>query len=230
MSATFSPLRSTHGFQSPGFNVDPTGVVTIAGTVTLDDTISVQQVFIQGVQILENVDSTISLGTEIKNSSLSRLGKLEELEITGDLYLRNLTNDVNISVVGGVITINSTTVGNLDNIIIGTTTPVDAFFQDVTVGEIGDEKTLTVNGIIDVLTSGTIPILNNTTLTSTTGNITTVNATTVNGTTGIITDITSTDIEADDIVINNTPVDQDHATRKDYVDTRITAFSIAFGA
>lgn len=225
MSATFKPLRSTHGFQSPGFSVSPTGVVTIAGSVTLDDVISAQQIFIQGIPILETVDSTISLSTDIKNSSLSRLGKLEELEITGDFYLRNLTDDVNISVIGGVLTINSTTVGNLDNVIIGATTPVDAFFEDVTVGDVGNEKTLTVNGVLDVTTSGTIPTLNNTTLTSTTGNITTVNSTN-----GNITTIVSTDVEADDIVINNTPVDADHATRKDYVDSRITAFSIAFGA
>jgi hypothetical protein len=39
-----------------------------------------------------------------------------------------------------------------------------------------------------------------------------------------------TDIEANDIKINNKPTELFHATRKDYVDTKVAALAIALGA
>jgi hypothetical protein len=295
MSANFSPLRSLHGFKSPGFLVSPTGELTIDSEVTINNVINVDQVYIQGFSLLDVSDSTVSLDDNIRNSSLTGLGVLERLEVDGDVFIGIAsTNFVTIN--DGIISITSTNTGALENMEIGAVTPADANFRDVSVGQTGinvvtsvaidnagggytsgtktttgqigvagtgltvaitvttgvvqtatvvnggtgyvvgdivdiDDGTasgatleiisavnnavLTVNGTVNVGVTITAPTSNITTINSTTGNIDTVNATVV---------------DVDDVTINNLPVQTYHATRKDYVDSRVTAFAIAFGA
>jgi len=300
MSANFSPLRSLHGFKSPGFLVSPTGELTIDGEVTINNVINVDQVYIQGFSLLDVTDSTVSLDDNIRNSSLTGLGVLERLEVDGDVFIGIASTNF-ITINDGIISITSTNTGALENMEIGAVTPADANFRDVSVGQAGanvvtsvalvnagsnytsgtktttgqigvagigltvaitvsgsavqtvtivnggtgyvvgdivdiedsagsgatleitnavNNAVLTVNGTVDVTVSATI-----TTVNSTTGNITTVNSTT-----GNITTINATEVDVDDITINNLPVEIYHATRKDYVDNRITAFAIGFGA
>jgi hypothetical protein len=298
MSANFSPLRSVHGFKSPGFLVSPTGELTIDGEVTINNVINVDQVYIRGFSLLDVTDSTVSLDDNIRNSSLTGLGVLERLEVDGDVFIGIASTNF-ITINDGIISITSTNTGAIENMEIGAVTPADANFRDVTVGQTGanvvtsvalgnagsnytsgtktttgqigtsgtgltvaitvttgavqtvtivnggigyvvgdivdidggdgatleitqaaNNAVLTVNGTVDVTVSATI-----TTVNSTTGNITTVNSTT-----GNITTINATEVDVDDITINNLPVEIYHATRKDYVDNRITAFAIGFGA
>lgn len=219
MAATFQPLRSDYGFESPGFSVSPAGNVTIAGELTIPNEIFVQQVYVQGIPLLENVDSTVSLANEIKNSALTNLGVLEKLEVDGDVYF-GISSTNFLTIDNGTVVITSTETGSIDNIEIGINTPSNAAFLDVTIGEFLNNKNLVVNGDITVTDTATIA----------TASITTGTVTTLNSTTGDITNLTTEDIEADDITINNTPTAAFHSTRKDYVDNRITAFSIAFGA
>ena len=293
MSANFSPLRSVHGFKSPGFLVSPTGELLIEGEVTINNVINVDQVYIQGFSLLDVTDSTVSLDDNIRNSSLTGLGVLERLEVDGDVFIGIASTNF-ITINDGIISITSTNTGAIENMEIGAVTPADANFRDVSVGQAGNNvvtavnlnnaglnytagtKTttgqlgvtgtgltvsvtvsgglvqtativsggtgyvvgdivgidggdgatleitqaannalLTVNGTVDVTVTITSPTSNITTMNSTTGNITTVNATAV---------------DVDDITINNSPVEIYHATRKDYVDSRITAFAIGFGA
>lgn len=222
MSATFKPLRSGHGFQSPNFSVDATGNIVSNGTVLISGEVNfnsqitassgvyADQVYIQGIPLLEAVDSTVSLSTEIKNSSLTTLGVLSNLELVGDLSIKDFEENNNISIVDGEITVTSTSLGSIDNIEIGQTTPANASFRNVNVGSEFDSSILTVTGTVVVSTSATIPTINSTT----------VNSTTVN----------TDSIDVDDITINNLPTEIYHATRKDYVDNRVSALSIALGA
>jgi hypothetical protein len=295
MSANFSPLRSLHGFKSPGFLVSPTGELTIDGEVTINNVINVDQVYIQGFSLLDVTDSTVSLDDNIRNSSLTGLGVLERLEVDGDVFIGIASTNF-ITINDGIISITSTDTGALENMEIGAVTPADANFRNVSVGQTGanvvtsialgnagsnytsgtktttgqigvsgtgltvaitvttgavqtativnggtgyvvgdivdiddgagsgatievinavNNAVLTVNGTVDVTVTLTAPTGNITTINSTTGNIDTVNATVV---------------DVDDVTINNLPVQTYHATRKDYVDSRITAFAIGFGA
>jgi hypothetical protein len=186
MTVNIAPLRSQAGFQSPGFFVSPTGNLTIEGEFVSS------QLIVNGITILETEDSTPSLGSDIKNSSLTNLGVLAILEVQGDISIKDNLDNTNISIIDGVISIVSTTKGTLDNIAIGQTTPVEA---------------------------------NITVLTADNGTITTLSSTTI-----LTQEIEAQEIESDDIVINNQPVELFHATRKDYVDNKISALSIALGA
>lgn len=214
MAATFNPFKSDHGFESPGFVVSPTGNVTISGELNIPNEISAQQIFIQGIPLLENIDSTVSLANEIKNSQLTGLGVLEKLEVDGDVYIGvSSTNFITID--NGTIVVTSSETGSLDNMEVGLNTPADAAFLNVDIGNLSDNKTLSLYGTANI--NGT-------------ANITTGTVTTLTSTTGTIDNLSTEEITADDVTINNVPVELNHATRKDYVDNRITAFSIAFGA
>lgn len=235
MSASFKPLRSTHGFQSPGFLVSPTGKITVTSgeaqvfndRVNINNSLYVSdQIFIDNVPLLDLTDPSVNkLNSSITESFLTRLATLQELNVDGDVDIQDGSGNINISIVAGEVVINSTTLGTIDNIDIGQTTPADAAFNFVTIN-----NTLSVDGTVTLQSSVTGPTGNITTVNSTTGNITTVNSTTGNITTVNATDVNTDEMTVDDITINNTPVELFHATRKDYVDNRITAFSIAFGA
>jgi hypothetical protein len=235
MTTTFLPLRSTHGFQSPGFLVSPTGKLTIASgeTQVFEDQVDItdslyvsDQIYINNVPLLDLTDPLVNkLNAAITESSLTRLATLQELNVDGDVNIEDGQGNVNLSVVSGQITLTSVAVGNIDNFDIGQTTPGDATFNTVIIN-----NTLSVTNTLTALLSLSTPTGNITTVNSTTGNITTVNSTTGNITTVNSTTINTDVVTVDDITINNTPVELYHATRKDYVDNRITAFSIAFGA
>jgi hypothetical protein len=240
MSVTFKPLRSTHGFQSPGFLVSPTGQLSITSgsTIEFNDRVDINeslyvrdQVYIDNIPLLDLSDPLINkLNSSITESFLTKLDTLQELYVQGNVYITDSLGNINISITNGEMIISSTTIGYLDNINIGVTTPADGYFNFISAN-----NNLSVTGDAFVDSSLTTPVGNIVTVNSTTGNITTVNSTTgnittVNSTTGNIDTVNSIEIDVNDITINNTPIEAFHATRKDYVDNRISAFAIAFGA
>ena len=235
MTISFKPLKSIYGFESPGFLVSPTGQLTISSgsalafndRVNIDDSLYVSdQIYIDNVPLLDLTDPAVNkLNSSITESFLTRLATLQELNVDGNVNIEDGQGNINLSIISGQITLTSVAVGNIDNFDIGQTEPGNARFNAVVVND-----TLDITGIVSALSSLTTPVGNITTVNSTTGNITTVNSTTGNITTVNSTNINADIITVDDVTINNTPVELYHATRKDYVDNRITAFSIAFGA
>lgn len=233
MPTTFSPLRSTHGFKSPGFEVSPTGELTVSsgGSITFEDEVIIDnslyvttQLFIDNVGIFESVPGGPGLSTSVTSSHLETLGILQELNVAGNVSIEDNLGNSYISVINGILSVESLLTGSIDNIDIGQTAPADGRFVDLDV----DNNLIVTNNVTAQsvnVTTGTINNFDSTTgiidtLNTITGNINTVNSTTINTDT----------VTVDDITISNTPVQAYHATRKDYVDNRITALSIALGA
>jgi hypothetical protein len=207
MTVTFSPLKSDAGFFSPGFSVSPEGDIFFSGTLS-----TTQQLVINGISLFEADDSTVSLSTDIKNSSLTNLGQLERLELKGDLEIVDLTDTLVLSIIDGTVILSSLSTGLLDNIDIGQTIPA-----------LGSFTTLNADtGTVDLLTSTTAVIDD---LTVSQSTVTTITITSATITSAEISELTSDNIE-----ITQQPTELYHATRKDYVDNRISALSIALGA
>lgn len=203
MAVNYIPFDSQFGFTSPNFSVDAQGNLTAKGITVLDpnsdegSVITVDNIIIRGVQLMEGGDlsSTIAFGDNITQSSLTRLGTLEFLDIEGDLTISQ-GSTAYFRIADGVVSINSVAAeGAMDNVSVGLQTPAAGNFTSLNVGPGDSTGELSVQGNVTVTTNITSPL-----------------------------------ITSDDITVNNIPTNPDHATRKDYVDTRITAFSIAFGA
>jgi hypothetical protein len=196
MTIKYIPFESRTGFKSPGFEVTPLGDITANSLkINITEALDVPSLKVAGIDIINNDDSSFSLGDSIINSSLQRLGTLEYLNIEGDLMMTK-GSSWTVSVVDGKITLLSgPEVGTLDNIDIGSTAPALGTFTDVVADSLEITGITTLNSLYvnyDVLVVGTV--------------------------------------EVTDITINNQPTETYHATRKDYVDNKISAFAIAFGA
>jgi hypothetical protein len=204
MSINFIPFESKSGFKSPGFLVNEKGDIATEGNVTISGQFNTTEDFlINGVQVIDDSDSVVSLGQQIRNSYLTRVGTLEFLNIEGDLVIsQGSTPYFNIE--NGhveMISINGT--GSIENMDIGLKEPGDANFKSVNIGPGDSTGELTVQGNIGVTQDITVG-----------GELSIAGDLSVNG----------------DISINDLPTESNHATRKDYVDSRVAAFAIAFGA
>jgi hypothetical protein len=152
---------------------------------------------------------------------------------TGDLILTgsiSITGQITADsiVVNGTTVLNSADPTELNNQII-----TSSLTSLGTLTGLNIAGNLTVNNGTITMNSSSIGSINNITIGQTTprsATFTTLTATGGNITTLVSDDIQADDIQADDISINNQPVELFHATRKDYVDNRVSAFSIAFGA
>jgi hypothetical protein len=198
MSVAYIPLESKSGFKSPGFVVDENGNLTITGALQIGSDFSTSGIFrINGIELLDNTDSTVALGSQIRHSSLTRVGSLEFLNIDGDLVVTQGSTPY-IQILNGNTSINSVNgVGAINNIDIGLAIPADGNFKSVNVGPGDSQGELSVQG--SLIVTGT---------------------TTLTGTMAI----------SGDIELGLQPTSSTHATRKDYVDAKIAAFAIAFGA
>lgn len=198
MATNYIPFESKSGFKSPGFIVNENGDIVVDGSVQFNSQFNVAPDFtVNGVLVIDASDSVVSLGDQIKNSYLTRVGTLEFLNIEGDLRISQGSTPY-FNVVDGHIEMHSfQSVGSIENMSIGLHEPADANFKSVNIGPGDSSGQLTVQGNIgvegDITTSGDV---------STGGNI----------------------------LLTNLPTESNHATRKDYVDSRISAFAIAFGA
>ena len=220
MAIVQKPLRSDTGFESPGFTVDTSGNVSFSG--------SLQQ---GGVPVL----TSTTISSSVVYSSLTSLGTLTELIVDGDVDVSG--GDVTINA-GGVLTVSSTVTGSIDNVTIGLTTPTTAQFTNITVTDaiyLGGQQVLTSNPV----TTRTLDNYNIGSITPRSGTFTALNATTsVNiapSSVGVInnTTIGSTTARAGrftDVSLTQEPTETNHATTKNYVDSRISAYSIALGS
>jgi hypothetical protein len=193
MTVNISPLRSQAGFQSPGFSVDATGQLVATGMNVSGDAVFENLSFLvngQPFSFLESEDSVISLSSDIRNSSLTGVGLLAQLEVENDINLADV-----ITIRDDVLTVNPLEGGSIDNVDIGRINPKDGFFLSLEVGMDDSSGLLLVKGNL------------------------------------IVTGSTQLDtVVSDDVSVNNQPTQANHATRKDYVDARISAFAVAFGA
>jgi hypothetical protein len=207
MSINYIPLESKSGFKSPGFSVNEVGDLVVDGAVLFNSQLNVAPDFtVNGILIIDATDSIVALGDGIKHSSLTKLGTLENLQIDGDFTVAQGSTPY-VSIVNGHVEINSVAgVGSIDNMDIGLKDPRDANFKSVNIGPGDSTGELTVQGNASITIDLTV-----------TGDIS-------------ASDISAADISAGDIVIANAPTAINHATRKDYVDSRATAFAVAFGA
>lgn len=196
MAINFIPFESKSGFKSPGFLVDETGNVTVDGEFR-----TTQNFKVNGIQVIDDTDSVVSLGESIRASYLTRLGTLEFLNIDGDFTIAQGSSPY-FSVVNGHVEIESfQAVGRIDNVEIGLKTPAPANFTTVNIGPGDSTGELTVQG--NMLVTGT----------SVVGPLVNVGGIAVSGV------LTSTE----------QPTAISHLTRKDYVDNRISALAIALG-
>jgi len=223
MNVNISPFRSETGFLSPGFLVDPAGDILLSGNLTITN----QQFKINEIVILEIDNGELKLSSEIKNSSLTNLEVLEKLKVIGNTEIFDLQNNSNIEITNGKITITSTTKGNLDNVVIGQNIPVEGLFTDLTsstalIDSITATTSTTTTASITTLSSNSSSIDNLTVSVALLDEATITDAT--------INDATITELKSDNVTVNEQPTELFHATRKDYVDNRISALSIALGA
>jgi hypothetical protein len=197
MSITYIPFESKSGFKSPGFLVNERGDIVVDGAVQFNSQFNVAPDFtVNGILVIDNSDSVVSIGSEIKHSSLTRLGTLEFLNVEGDFSVAEGSTPY-IDIINGKVSIASvTSVGSIENMDIGLRDPADANFKSVNIGPGDSSGELSVQGHVIV-----------------TEDIT------VNG-----------NGQFNLVRVDSTPTADNHATRKDYVDSRISAFSIAFGA
>ena len=123
-------LRSEAGFESPGFTVDSNGNVN-----------SLSNFLISGATVL----SSSTLGSGVVSSSLTRLGTLSNLIVGGNAQISggstvaiSATGVVAISagsgltLSGNTIAISSSSLGNINNMSIGITTPSAGVFTSIT--------------------------------------------------------------------------------------------------
>jgi hypothetical protein len=197
MSITYIPFESKSGFKSPGFLVNERGDIVVDGAVQFNSQFNVAPDFtVNGILVIDNSDSVVSIGSEIKHSSLTRLGTLEFLSVEGDFSVAEGSTPY-IDIINGKVSIASvTSVGSIENMDIGLRDPADANFKSVNIGPGDSSGELSVQGHVIVTEDMT-----------------------VNGAG-----------QFNIVRVDTTPTADNHATRKDYVDSRISAFSIAFGA
>lgn len=201
MTIQYLPFESKSGFKSPGFFVDENGNVIVRELSVRSET---------GRSLLRADDiyvRDIQLIEGNDDSSLVALGNnivASSLTRVGTLEYLNINGDINFSQ--------------------GVTTYISV------VNGLVEINSTSATGRIDNITVGlTSPAASQFTTTTITGSAT------VQGT-SILNAVTSTTVAADSISVSGNigvdtlPTLAEHVTRKDYVDNRISAFAIAFGA
>ena len=238
MTVIYSPLESKAGFVSPNFSVDSEGNLIAlsvqASSFTSDGTtITLGNILLED-NYFANVFVDSSIGTV--NNSLLRFTTnvslsegLVKYDLTAkDLYafkLKSPLGSLTIESEDAPVNLKSnfrTAVqssplrfADFDNVTRATITPL---FGDVIYNS--DTNSLNFyNGTAwkNINSMGDI-VVNGTTITA--------------GTAQDISIIPQTggEVIVDDLTINNLPTENKHGTRKDYVDRKIAAFAIAFGA
>lgn len=280
MTIKYIPFESRTGFKSPGFEVTPDGDVTLRSlTLGQNSFLDVAGLSIGGRKVINDDDSSLSLGDDIINSSLERLGTLQFLNVDGDVIIGQASSSV-ISIVNGEVRIASSTntieetYNNISQTLYGATAPLmgtgatfrvtrsSGTYSVVIVSQglnylpvetitipgtyLGGESptndlTITIDvasieGRIEAVSasgaavSSSVGSINNMSIGLTTpADAKFLDAEIDTATVSTSLTVTGT-IEVEDLQINNLPTEVYHATRRDYVDNRISAFSIAFGA
>jgi hypothetical protein len=260
MSVVYKQLASRYGFLSPGFTVDSVGNLTartITATEAVDDggggpTISVGNFSFSGSNI-DTVDSSGISFTPVVTFHSDAIVE-NDLRVTNTVSANaflstgigtpTLTSITNIELNAGIAVViknsplrlaslttsqrNSLTAQPGDVIYNSTTTDLNFYngtWRSLTGNIVFNGSTITTastsqNISISPQTGGAVIITSPTT--GTLNNMTIGNTTPAAG--------TFTTTTANSMTLNSLPTTTTSATRKDYVDNRITAFAIAFGA
>lgn len=210
MTTAFNPFESKSGFKSPGFEVNNTGAID---AVSID----VATLILNGVPYGQTGGG-------------GGLGGLN-VDVEGDFRVLEASTPY-LAVINGKVSILSRNddVGTIDNVDIGTITPGTGTFTEITAVSLGVPKfesntnlVLSAGNMIVLQVEGSIrgrisssgidlPVID-----------TTINNTIIGGATPAAGTFT-------EVNITNDPLTPTEATTKGYVDRRIAAFSIAFGA
>lgn len=212
-------LRSETGFESPGFVVDTGGNINFVGSLKSN-----------GVALL----SSTAIASGIVNSSLTTVGILTGLTVQGTTSISAGTVTVAST---GSLSISSSLPGRINNINIGTTTPGTGTFTNLTVtGTATFSQSFLTPAPVSV---GTIDNYNIGLTTKGSGAFTTLTANTAvtlaPTTLGSIDNVrigqtTANTARFTTVSVTTVPTESTHATTKQYVDNKISAFAIALGS
>jgi len=212
-------LRSETGFESPGFVVDTSGNINFVGSLRSN-----------GQTLL----TPTSIASGIVNSNLTTVGTLTGLTVQGTTSISAGVVTINST---GALSISSSLPGNINNVNIGAVTPGSATFTN-----------LTVTGILNITetflkpapaTTGTIDNYNiglttrgSGAFTALSANLSVTLAPTVLGSINNVSigQTTASTGRFTNVTVTNTPTSLTHATTKQYVDNKISAFAIALGS
>lgn len=232
MAVAYTPLKSDYGFQSPNFSVDLNGAI-IANSITIDSITTTTPEF--------NIENFVFLDSTVDTQDSGTIQFLNDsVEFNGIVATELTTTDLSATTVN----FDDLTVVNTATIPVISSTTIELDASD----RVAVNSSIQLKSFTTTERSGLTPLTGDTIFNSTTGVMNIYNGTLWNNSSTGELLITNTTISASadtdiifstqgtgsvvvsDLEINNSPVSNNQATRKDYVDRRITAFAIAFGA
>jgi len=202
MSVNYIPLESKSGFRSRGFSVDPLGNLTVKSLSirNIDDPESADESVIIADNIIVKGVQLIEGG----DSTLIALGNnitASSLTRVGTLEFLNIDGDLRIS--EGSTPYFNVVDGHIEMTSVQSVGSIDNFNIGETLPGTGAFTSITVGpGAITAQGNLTVAGTSNMSSMSITGNVS----------------------------VSLAPTAINHVTRKDYVDARVSAFAIAFGA
>lgn len=216
MAVNYTPLKSEYGFESPNFTVSPTGNIVandiVANNITADSVSSNTNEL-----TLENF---VLAGSNISTSNNTNISFLNDIEVSGivvslDLTSTNIRSTDAIEIDSAVRVLIKNSPLNLTSYTSLERNDLEAEAGDIIFNS-SENKINYYDSSWKSIGTGNI-IINDTTITAPSNLDITIDP---QGTGEVI---------VTDLKINNDPTEIYHATRKDYVDRRITALAIAFG-
>lgn len=216
MAVNYTPLKSEYGFQSPNFTVSPSGNIVandvVANNITADsisssaEELTLENFVLAGSNIFTSNNTSINFLNDITASGITVSLDLTSTNIRNTSAI-DLDSSIRVSIKNSPLNLTSYT----------------SLERNALEAEAGDIIFNSSENKINYYDTSWKSIGN--------GNLI------INGTT--ITAASNVDITIDpqgigevivsDLKIINNPTETYHATRKDYVDKKITALAIAFG-
>ena len=212
-------LRSETGFESPGFVVDTSGNINFVGSLRSN-----------GQTLL----TPTSIASGIISSNLTTVGTLTGLTVQGTTSISAGVVTINST---GALSISSSLRGNINNVNIGAVTPGSATFTNLTVtGTLTLTETFlkpapATTGTIDNYNIG-LTTRGSGAFTALSANLSVTLAPTVLGSINNVSigQSTASTGRFTTVSVVNSPTESTHATTKQYVDNKISAFAIALGS
>ena len=246
MTVNYSAFESVYGFRGTNFSVDVNGIITasslVVDSIELGGTsLDLGNFVFSGSNINTNDDSEITFLTDsvaFSGNITALSGSITALSYTGSALI-NTEGEIELDSSDRIVIKNSPLqvfsitqddrnllVPKLGDIVYNTTTnDINYYAGTELLGKWRSLSTgdITFNG--STISAGLGQDISITTQSSGNINIIGNNLTITGSTVELVGTVTMGDLE-----ITNTPTQNNHATRKDYVDARISAFAIAFGA
>lgn len=223
-SVPFKSFSAENGFDSPGFTVSDDGNLIITGSITFSgNLISDNTINFNGTSVFEGN----TLDSSITQSSLTTLGTLVDLTVSGDTNIGGTLEVTQDTTIGGNLIVTGTSTINSDMNILSNLSVTG----DLTVS----------NGTVSVASSqvGSIDNVNIGSTTSASGIFTNLEATSQ----VVLNPVTTGSMDNIDIgqtvagtakfttaSITTEPAQPTDITNKDYVDKNIAVLAIALGA